>query len=622
MIKHASCILAFIMLVSLIMVSVATAGDCLVELYTNEYTGDIVYSGDGNATFGPSYGFLTVHNPASASRLLDVNITAEEGVLPKTFHADIIYPSSGYDALYTLDKGHVKLPLKFKEAITPSSLSPGVEQEVRLSIEAENVGDNDIRDLKYEKTIPEGLQYYYGSVSDGNLSVTGYTLTWTLDSISQGERPALTAIFKVTPMQDIHFKESLIWYIYESSFANTSFYPSCTTDTSVTVKKFESGPDIWSVSAVLSPDNEFPYDLRHVNIYRSDVSAPSHAIEIKSYEPGERVYPGETWEASFTDTYAGTPIYFIRMGYNIPFTIDRKSMPLTPAKTMPYTISITSVPAISPGPASVSYPYITPTSTPSPSATITPGHMAFISPARDSVIMDSNVTLEVAIPASSDKGFVAFYASHDNVTWTFIGKSDIREGSARYYWPVCGPDGLYYLKAERYTTAGLVDMAYTRMVLASGLLPISTTTILTGTNGWLPLLMAVILACAAIAMLLLSLRKPVVLDTSSIELLSERGWKASYRLRYFIFPDVSYTEMPEAVHRLKVKLRAVIDVNAAKRLEANYGIKSLDAMAIQLARETGATLYTADAAVLGICRRLGIKAEPAIKLACDEKRSW
>jgi predicted nucleic acid-binding protein len=99
------------------------------------------------------------------------------------------------------------------------------------------------------------------------------------------------------------------------------------------------------------------------------------------------------------------------------------------------------------------------------------------------------------------------------------------------------------------------------------------------------------------------LRKPIVYDSSTLYVLSkdDRHSKLSRRA---IRPEGHIDKIP-GLERIK-KTMPIRDIDGMKRLQDEYGLLDYDAMALKLAEESGATLYTADKRIYEIGKRLGI----------------
>ncbi len=61
-------------------------------------------------------------------------------------------------------------------------------------------------------------------------------------------------------------------------------------------------------------------------------------------------------------------------------------------------------------------------------------------------------------------------------------------------------------------------------------------------------------------------------------------------------------------------MKTINDIGEMRRFEREYGLPAYDAMALQLARESKATLYTADERIIDICKKYDISYRPMEKV--------
>lgn len=584
---------------------------------TADYIGDIVYNINGTVSYDSGHGILTIINPTLTSPLSAVNVTLLNG---STIFLGRIDPSSNDTIDYAINHSDIKIPLKLKETIIPSSMYSGAQQQVRLCVEIENTGDGNITGFKYQKVLPQGLSKAW-TAYDGGILYVNDTVSWTLDDLGSGEKKHLAVAFNLTPSSNVYFPEAYIRFTYCSSVTGKVPGFSGSTNTSFQIQKSNPGVGIWYVDAIVPDNSEFTIGLNSVFLYRSDAADPFAMSQIASYAPNQTLNPGCDWKTSLIDHFNGIPAYFMKLSYSIPYTLEQVTYLANPAKTEPYTM-VVSVPMPTATLPPQSYnPYVPPwpsaTPSPSPPPLVNPD-ILFVTPIAGSVITNNTTELETSVPPSSDPGYVVYYGSADNKTWVKLGESPIEGNVSELMWAVPQMNGKYYLKAEHYNSWGLVGMAFTQVLIAHEILPVDVTTMLISGTDWLMLLLALIALLLLLFIIMpYSMGKPVVYDSSALYALSkDKGW-LSRLPRRTIRPDEVIFEI-EGVDRIKMK--ALRNVEEMRRLEREYSLQTYDAMAMQLAKETGAVLYTADARIVDISKKLGIDAKPLDKLAVAIKR--
>ena len=494
MIRRVALALAILFMMAVFAQSATATSGYRVEVNTTDFLSNITYDSDGIASFGSGYGFVTVHNPTVSSQLLSVNLTLWDGMQP--IFVESIAPSSDYSNRYDLCATSVQVPLKVKESITPTSLVAAGQHEIIINVDVENTGAADVTGFEYLKQLPAGLVPEPGS-GDGSVQVIGGNLTWTIDRIKPGEQKHLVAVFDIVPATDIYLPGAYISFTYSSSFVNGDPSIASSSDMPMVLQKLKPNPSTWAAGVNVPDNSEFMMKVDTVLLYRADVSSPFVTSLLKTYTPNTLIGPGESWSADYMDTYGGTPVYYMSLSYSIPYTITRNSYPLTPARTLPRVISVSHVPPAAP----VDIPSIPYDIGSSPADPAQPsGHevqIEFVLPKPNDTITDNTTALDVSVIPANDIGFVAFYQSTDNVTWTYIGKSGLHDNISEYTWTVPPVNRVYYLKAEYYDSMGLRGSAYDQ-VFVHHEQGIDISTMFIRTTDWLIVLIALITLLLAI----------------------------------------------------------------------------------------------------------------------------
>ncbi len=599
-------LLITIMLASLAcLVSVADAAGYQPSVSTLEHANGIIYYRNGSVASGPVNGTLTVRNPALLSPLSAVNVTMPNG---STAFIGRIDPSSSYNVDYSANLSGGAIPLKLKETITPASLTVGVRGQVRLCVEAENTGSGDITGFVYQKALPPGLGMAWESNTGGTLTVND-TVTWALGTLKPGEKQNIAIALDLTPSSSVYFPEASVKFSYCKSLAGNASGFTGNTDTSFSIQKSHPGTDLWHVEASVPGDSEFTINLKNVVIYRSSASDPFNASPIASYAPGISLDPGCSWDTALDDSFGEVPAYFIKTSYAIPYTVEHTTA--LQGRTEPVTIGVyspTATPDIPYRPPAIAImPSVTPSPTASPPPLLNPD-IVFIAPTGMEAIVDNTTWLEVSAPPSGDTDYVVFYGSADNETWVRIGESPVTGNLSGLIWTVPQLNGKYYLKAEHYNPWGLRGVAYIQVLIAHEILPVDLSTMLMQGQD---LLVFPAMAMAGLLLLLIFVpffrKRPVVYDMSALIALGkdkgDEGLKLSDKA---IRPD----KLPPGMEYLgRLKAVKIKNVGEVARLEREYALAPYDAMAIALAKDTGAMLYSYDARIVEICKSMGIKVE-------------
>lgn len=572
----------------------------------------VVYYRNGTVFHSTSGGTLTLTNPSAASPLTAVNITSPDG---SACFIKRLEPQSNFSQPYTLRDDDIFIPLRLNEYIVPPSLYAGTQQEIRLVVEIENKGDSNITGFFYQKALPAGLSSVW-TANDGGVVSINDTVTWTLNDMAPGQKNRMAIAFNVTPSLDVNFTAASIHFTYLKPQTRGEPAFSGYTNTSFQISKSHPDDDTWHINATVPDESEFNISLNSVKIYRSPASDPFNTTEIASYAPN-MLSAGSEWKTQLIDYYDLVPSYFIKINYTIPYTLDQKSF--FTAATEPFSIAVGPSPTATPRPRQYSAPYTvwTPTITPTPTP-IPTGYpdIVFITPAPGDVIRDNETPIKTSVPPSANTGYVVYYCSTDNSTWARIGESSVIGNMSELIWVVPQINGKYYLKAEHYDSLGLRGVAYTQVIIAHEIQPVGIITMLISGTDWLTLFLAIIVLMLLLFIIIPYAYKPIIYDSSSLYVLSKDENWLSKLPRRAIRPDGFIAEIPGAD---RIKTKPIRDIDGMKRLQNEYGLLAYDAGALQLAREAGARLYTADKRIYDIGKRLDIdvklldKKEVAIK---------
>ncbi|HTY92190.1 MAG TPA: type II toxin-antitoxin system VapC family toxin [Methanocella sp.] len=574
-----------------------------------EQVDGLVYYTNGTISYGMATGTITVSNPASTSPLSSAILTLPNGT---SLSIGSISPGSSYTAHYVLSPADVNLPLNFKENVVPVTLTNGVPQQLRLIVQLQNTGNAHITGLQYQKSLPPGLAQAWEAHDGGSLTV-GSAVAWTINDLAPGDKMNLTIAFSLTPSSGITFPAAGVSYDYSSSLSGSVPRLTASTNTSFQIQKSHITDHSWMVNATVPDSSEFDMVLDSVAISRSNASDPFNTVELASYSPNTRLNPGSSWSTSLIDNFEYVPAYFMKMAYSMPYTTILTSH--VEAMTAPITITITNptpTPTSPPSP-----PYATPT--PVPSATPTPTAPAspdivFVSPERGEVITGNSTQLETSVPPSGEPGYVAYFLSSNNLTWIRLGQSPVSGALSGFLWTIPQLDGNYYLKAEHYRSDGtLLGIAYTQVLVAHETEPVGMTTMLISGTDWLMLIMA-LLAVMLLAFILIPYVqvRNVIYDASALAALSrEKDWLSKLP-REALRPDAMIVEIPGMD---KIRMKALNNIDEMRRLERKYELSAYDAMALQLARESGATLVTGDVRMAAIAKQLDVKVKLLEKVA-------
>jgi hypothetical protein len=220
---------------------------------------------------------------------------------------------------YELESSKVSLPV-ITETVTPSFLCSGVKQEVIFEVEISNPGCEDLRVLWFEKTFPRELKFVDCTLSEGTLNITGNNFQWENFSVNSRCRERLKLVFTITPVSDLAFSASNISFITPAFEASRNFSLSAVTNTRFAVEKQRLGEGEWKVGVIVEDASEFDFLLYNVKVYVSDTMLNEPRL-IRDYYLNSSLKPGEYWQDSFTYKYSGTPVFFAKICYTIPYSI-------------------------------------------------------------------------------------------------------------------------------------------------------------------------------------------------------------------------------------------------------------------------------------------------------------
>lgn len=323
-------LVAFILLGFMLACPQAEAVSLNLELKTTEYINDLVFYSDGTYNCGKVIGCLSIKNPSSNDTVSDININFSDCIKSSVTHINDLDPASTRTITYEFPRlGAIQLPSVY-ETVSPSSLSRGVEQEVAYRADISNPGSEEIGVLAFEKEFPEELEFVNCTFSAGSINRTGDIFHWENFSVSPNSTENLLVNFKTTPCSEIILRPSNFSFTTPSFAASKSISLSAVTKTLFAVKKQKVGDREWNVGVEVEDASEFNYSLYKVDVYVSDPSLRETKL-IREYEMNLSLRPGECWRKSFTYEYQGTPVFFAKVYYTIPYTISGNSMPISAA---------------------------------------------------------------------------------------------------------------------------------------------------------------------------------------------------------------------------------------------------------------------------------------------------
>lgn len=320
-----------------------------LELEASEYINGLVFYPNGTYDSGSVTGSLSVTNPSPDHTVSDINISFGNGITPSGVHINELSPKSTTTVSYE-SPGPVTIPLpSVKETVEPSTLYRGTEQEVVFQVELSNPGSEDIYVLSFEREFPEELEFASFTFSTGSLNRTGNSFYWENFTVSPGSAESLVLIFNTTPASDIVLQPSSFSFTTPFLEVSKDLALSAVTSTRFAVEKQRIGEDQWNVGVVVEDASDFDCLLYGVEVYVSDLMLTEPKL-IREYAPDLWLGPGESWRDSFSYEYEGTPVFFAKVFYTIPFTISGSSMPLTASESGGFVISsIVCGPSDTPG---------------------------------------------------------------------------------------------------------------------------------------------------------------------------------------------------------------------------------------------------------------------------------
>jgi hypothetical protein len=265
---------------------------------------------------------------------------------------------------------------------------------------------------------------------------------------------------------------------------------------------------------------------------------------------------------------------------------------------------------------------------PGPTAVISPSSGAqpnvtpvieFVNPKPDATIHDNNTTLETWITRPQATGFVVYYYSGDNMTWTYVGRASVVDNAATLVWDVPQANGRYYLKAEYYDNNGLAGDTYQRINVQHESAPINISTYFSLTSDWAMILTILALLLIVTLFVLPPLvYRPVIFDASALRLLSGASREDISRLPRALRPN--NVEIPAFKGSDRIRPREIKRFNEQKRFESQYGMQPYDAAALELARERNLTIYSDDPKMMELYRSLKVNTDKAEKFIKRTKK--
>lgn len=300
-----------------------------LKLNTTEYINDLIFYPDGTHDYSKITGCLSITNPSMNDTISDLNIHLGNCTNSSVSHINELNPYTTVSITYdTTDIGTTVLP-SVHEMIYPAALTQGIAQELTFRVEITNPGDTDISILDFEKEFPEELELVNCTFAAGNITKKGNDLHWGDFKVSPNSTESLQIVFKTKPCSDIVFSPSNFSFTVPSFAALRSISLTAVTKTLFAVEKQRVGDCGWNVGVYVEDASEFNYLLNRVEVYLSDTSLNKVKL-IKEYKMNLSLKPGESWKKSFNYEYSGTPVFFAKVYYTIPYTISGNSMPISP----------------------------------------------------------------------------------------------------------------------------------------------------------------------------------------------------------------------------------------------------------------------------------------------------
>ncbi|MCQ1535049.1 hypothetical protein FTO70_04975 [Methanosarcina sp. KYL-1] len=305
----------------------ASAVSLNLELDAVEYLNDLVFYQDGTHSCGNVIGYLSVTNPSLNHTVSSIDISFSDGITPSGTYINELGPNSTAIVSYELP-GSDTVPLpSVSETVEPSSLYQGVEQEIVFRVDISNPGSESLDLLTFDRAFPEQLEFVGYTLSAGKLNRTGNSFLWEDFSISPGSEESLRLVFKTVPTSDLVLQPSNFSFTVPAFAASRDLSLSAVTSTRFAVEKQKVGEGEWKVGVVVEDASEFDCSLYGVEVYVSDTGLNETKL-IRDYALDLNLRPGESWRDFFTYEYSGTPVFFAKVYYTIPYTISGSSMPL------------------------------------------------------------------------------------------------------------------------------------------------------------------------------------------------------------------------------------------------------------------------------------------------------
>jgi hypothetical protein len=316
-----------------------------LELYSTEYISDLVFYQDGTYTTGNVTGILHISNPSLNHTVSDININFNEDISLSSEHIDNLEPNSSISIPYSTLSSNIAIPLSVREDFTPTKITQGIEQEVVFTVTMNNSGNENISIINFEKDFSNELEYRTIQSSIGNSSFLNNTCIWSAFELSPDSEETLIITFSTQANSDININPSNLSFISPVYAVASNLSVSAITDTTFTVEKENIYDDNWRVGVVVEDSSDFDYSLYQVEVYVSDTMFNSTTL-IKEYNLNTTLHPGESWSNWIFYEYEGTPVFFARIFYTIPYSISGTSMPLTASQSGGFIISSTVQPLI------------------------------------------------------------------------------------------------------------------------------------------------------------------------------------------------------------------------------------------------------------------------------------
>lgn len=341
--KYSSIILLTLVISGLFSTFNVDAVPLNLQLRSTEYLSGVVFYPDGSSVYGNVTGTLYLTNPSLNHTVSDININFSEQVSPGSKHINHLEPNSSTSIPYSIISSDIAIPLSVRESFTPANITQGIEQEVVFTVTMNNSGNENISIINFEKDFSSELEYRTIRSSRGNSSFSNNTCLWSELELLPNSEETLSITFSTQANSDISINPSNLSFISPVSAIASNLSVSAITDTVFTVEKENIYDDNWRVGVVVEDSSDFDYSLKRVEVYVSDTMLNATTL-IKEYDLNTTLHSGESWSDRFFHEYVGTPVFFARIFYTIPYSISGTSMPLTASQSGGFIISSTVQP--------------------------------------------------------------------------------------------------------------------------------------------------------------------------------------------------------------------------------------------------------------------------------------